>query len=352
MDRHTRPLMVLLATLVAALLVPALAQAQTFTVSRFAIGGDGGTDYLTAEPGTGRVFVSRATHVMVLDGRNGQVLGDIPDTPGVHGVALVPKWHRGFTTNRGDATLTMFDLETLKVLRKIPIPSQGLDGLLYDASIDRIILSNHGRPLGTAMSVNPETGQVLATTTVEDDAPEGVASDGKGQLFIAMEGKSSVQVFDAATMRAKASWPLQPCIGPTGIAYDADSARLFVGCSRNSVVLDPATGKVVATITNGLGVDALGWDPVEKLLYIPAGRDGTVTIAHQDAPDAYHVVSTLQTLRGAKTISVDQLKHAAYQFQPEYGPAPVAAPGTAPAAQGPRAPRGPVIGAYLFAIHH
>jgi WD40 repeat protein len=336
-----------------ALLAPALVYAQTFTITTFPVGGDGGTDYLTAEPATGRVFVTRGTHVMVVDGASGKVLGDIPDTLGVHGVALAPKWNHGFTTNRQDATLTLFNLKTLSVIRKVSIPTTGLDGIFYDATLDRIILSNHGRPLGTAMAVNPDTGDVLGTANLEDPAPEGVTSDGKGQLYVNNESKSTMQVIDARTMTVKASWPLAPCEGPTGIAYDQKSQRLFVGCSKTSVVVDASTGKVVATIANGDGVDALAWDPKEKLIYIPAGRDGTVTIAHQDKPDSYTVIATVKTVAGAKTISVDPIKHVAYLFQPQYGPPPPPAPDAPPPTPAQlRFMRGPVIGATFVAIYH
>ncbi|MEO8452940.1 MAG: hypothetical protein ABI647_24335, partial [Gemmatimonadota bacterium] len=128
--------------------------------------------------------------------------------------------------------------------------------------------------------------------------------------------------------------------------------RIFAGCQKTSVVLDSKTGKVVATIANGDGVDALGWDPAEKLIYIPAGRDGNVTVVHQDSPDKYTVVATVPTMVGAKTIGVDPVKHVAYLFQPEYGPAPAPAAGTPPPPAGSRPPRGPVIGAWFFAISH
>ncbi|PYO59222.1 MAG: hypothetical protein DMD70_13840, partial [Gemmatimonadetes bacterium] len=128
--------------------------------------------------------------------------------------------------------------------------------------------------------------------------------------------------------------------------------RIFSGCSKTSVVVDATTGKIVATIANGDGVDALGWDPVEKLIYIPAGRDSTVTVVHEDAPDRYTVVATVATMRGAKTISVDPVKHVAYLFQPEYGPAPAPAPGAPPPQPGARPPRGPIIAAWFFAISH
>ena len=321
--------------------------AQNFKVKKYSIGGEGGTDYLTAEPGTGRVFVSRGTHVMVLDGNKGTVIGDIPETPRTHGITLVKKYNHGFTTNSGDSTVSMFDLKTLYVIKKIKIPAGGLDGIMYDEFSDRIILTNHSRP-GTATALDPKTGAITGQAELEDNAPEGAASNGKGKLFVNNESKSTIQVIDAKTMKVLASWPLSPCEGPTGIAYDRKTNRIFSGCGKNSAVVDAATGKIVATIPNGDGVDALGYDPSEKLIYIPAGRDSSVTIVHQDSPDKYTVVAKVTTMAGAKTISVDPIKHIAYLFQPQYG----AAPAGAPKGPGGWRARGPVIGAYLFVISH
>ena len=333
--------------LVTSLAVPGAA--QQFKVAKYSIGGDGGTDYLIAEPGTGRVFVSRSTHVMVIDGATGKLLGDIPDTPRTHGIALAPKSKHGFITSAGDSTVEMFDLGTLAVIRRIKIPTGGLDGIMYDDFSDRIILTNHSRPIGTAVALDAKTGNIVGTAELEDDGPEGAASDGKGKIFVNNEGKSTIQVIDVGSMKVLASWPLAPCEGPTGIAYDRATNRIFSGCGKTSVVLDATNGKVVATISNGDGVDALGFDPAEKLIYIPAGRDSNVTIAREDAPDKYTVVGTVPTMRGAKTIAVDPVRHVAYLFQPEYGPLP---PGTPPPAPGQRPPRGPVIGTWFFAISH
>jgi len=347
-----QPLFVLALLVASALAWPRLSPAQTFKTAKFSIGGDGGTDYLTAEPGSTRVFVSRGTHVMVLDGTTGKVVGDIPDTPRVHGIALATKSGRGFITNGGDSTVTMFDLKSLAVIKKVPISTGGLDGIMYEDFSDRIILTNHSRPIGTAVALDAKTGDIVGTAQLEDNAPEGAASDGKGKVFVNNEGTSTMQVLDVKTMKVLASWPLAPCEGPTGIAYDRATNRIFSGCGKTSVVVNPVTGKIVATIANGDGVDALGWDPVEKLIYIPAGRDSNVTVVHEDAPDKYTVVATVATMRGAKTISVDQLKHVAYLFQPEYGPAPAPAPGAPPPQPGARPPRGPVIAAWFFAISH
>jgi DNA-binding beta-propeller fold protein YncE len=336
----------------AGLVWPGVSSAQTFKVAKFSIGGDGGTDYLTAESGTSRVFVSRGTHVMVIDGNTGKVLGDIPDTPRTHGIALAPKSGHGFITNGGDSTVTMFDLRSLAVVKKIPVATGGMDGIMYDDFSDRVILTNHSRPIGTMVALDPQSGAIVGTVQLEDNGPEGAASDGKGKLFINNEGTSTMQVIDIKGMKVLASWPLAPCEGPTGIAYDRATNRIFSGCGKTSVVVDAATGKIVATIANGDGVDALGWDPVEKLIYIPAGRDSNVTVVHQDSPDKYTVVATVATMGGAKTISVDAVKHVAYLFQPVYGPAPAPAPGAPPPQPGARPPRGPVIAAWFFAISH
>jgi DNA-binding beta-propeller fold protein YncE len=340
------------AVLAAASVTASPAGAQTFTVQKFSIGGDGGTDYLTAEPGTGRVFVSRGTHVMVVDGSTGKVIGDIPDTPRTHGIALASKSNHGFVTNGGDSTVTMFDLKTLAVIRKIRVANGGLDGIMFDEADNLVILTNHSRPIGTVVAIDPSSGEIKGTAELEDDSPEGAVADGKGRIFVNNEGKSTVQVIDVKSMKAVASWPVAPCEGPTGIAYDSKTNRIFCGCSKTSAVLDAGTGKVVATIANGNGVDALGWDPGEHLIYIPAGRDSNVTIVRADAADKYSVVSTVTTMAGAKTIAVDPVKHVAYLFQPRYGPAPSPAPGTPPPAPGFRGPRGPVISAWFFSIRH
>src|SRR4029079_15926190 len=249
------------ALLIAAMFVADVGNAQTFRVQKYNIGGDGGTDYVTAEPGTGRVFVSRGTHVMVVHGTTGKVIGDIPDTPRMHGVGLAPKYNHGFTTNGGDSTVTMFDLKTLAVIKKIKIPTGGLDAILYDDYSDHIILTNHSRPIGTAVALDAKSGDIVGTAQLEDNGPEGAARDGHGRIFINNEGTSTIQVLDVRTMKVLASWPLAPCEGPTGIAYDRVTDRIFSGCGKTSVVLDAKSGKVVATIANGDGVDALGWDP-------------------------------------------------------------------------------------------
>jgi len=334
--------------LAAVSLVPAATSAQTFKVDKFDIKGDGGTDYVVVEPATGRVFVSRATHMMVVDGATGRVLGDIPNTPGVHGAALVTKAGHGFTTNSGDQTVTMFDLKTLAVLKQIKV-GPGLDGIMYDEPDDKVILTNHSRPIGTLTAIDPVTGAIVATVELEDNSPEGAAADGRGHIFVNNEGKNSIQVIDVKTWKPTASWPLAPCDGPTGIAYDKATNRIFSGCNKTSVVVDATSGKVVATIANGSRVDALGWDPGKRLIYIPNGAEGNVTVAQQDSADKYHVVATVQTVPGAKTIAVDPTSHNVYLFQPERGPAPAPAAGEPAPARG-RGPAGPIVASWFVVI--
>lgn len=338
---------------VANLGAPAAGHAQNFKTEKVDIKGEGGTDYVTVEPATGRVFVSRATHMMVVEGATGKVLGDIPNTPGVHGAGLATRAGHGFTTNGGDGTVTMFDLKTLGVVKQIKVGA-GLDGIMYDEPDDKIILTNHSRPIGTLTALDPKSGDIVATVELEDTAPEGAAADGKGHIFVNNESKHTIQVIDVKTWKATASWPLAPCEGPTGIAYDKPSNRIFSGCSKTSVVLDASTGKIVASFPNGTRVDALGWDPERKLIFIPNGGEGNVTVVHQDSPDRYTVVATVTTFPGAKTITVDPKTHSAYLFQPERGPAPPPAPDAPPPAAGPggrgRGPQGPIVAAWFIMI--
>ena len=349
----TRRFLTAFAVLVAiSLAAPGIGRAQAFKVEKFDIKGDGGTDYVAVEAATGRVFVSRATHMMVVEGATGKVLGDIPNTPGVHGAGIATKAGHGFATNGGDSTVTMFDLKTLDVIKKIPVMQGGLDGIMYDEADDKIILTNHSRPIGTLTAIDPQTGDIAGTAELEDNSPEGAAADGRGHIFVNNESKSTIQVIDAKTWKATASWPLDPCKGPTGIAYDKASDRIFAGCNNTSVVLDASTGKVVATIKNGTRVDALGWDPSKKLIFIPNGGEGNVTVVHQDSPDKYTVVDTVATFAGAKTITVDPMTHNAYLFQPERGPAPAPPAGAPPAGPGGRGrgPQGPIVAAWFIVI--
>lgn len=339
------------AAAVAVLALPAAGRAQSFITTKFNIGGAGFFDYLSVDSTTGRVFVSRGTHIMVVDGATGRVIGDITGTPRTHGAVLVPRENHGFTTNGGDSTSTMFDLRTLAVLKTIRAGESGLDGFMYDDATNNVLTIDHSRPQGTAVVINAHTGDVVGKVMLTGDAPEGGVSDGKGRIYINIENAGAIDVVDSKTWKVVATWPIAPCKGPTGIAMDRATNRIFAGCSDTSVVLNASTGKVVATIPNGAGVDALGWDQSQKLIYIPAGRSGNVTVVHEDSPDRYSVVATVPTMPGARTLAVNPRTHVAYVFTPEFGPAPAAAAG-APGTPPRRAPRGPIVASWLIAIKH
>jgi DNA-binding beta-propeller fold protein YncE len=280
---------------------------------------------------------------MVVDPATGTVLGDIKDTPRVHGIAFAPNG-MAFTTNGGDSTSSVVDLKTLAVKSKIKAGKDGLDGIMYDDATDKILTIDHSKPMGTAVVIDPKTSAVVATIQLTGDGPEGGVSDGKGHIFINLEDKNAIDVVDTKTWKVVKTWKIDPCDGPTGIAMDRTTNRIFSGCSKTSVVVDATTGKVVAQIPNGDGVDALGWDQSQKLMYIPAGGSGTVTVVHEDSPDKYSVVETVPTMRGARTVAVDAARHTAYVFTPEYGPS------TPPATAGGRPGRGPITAAWLITI--
>ena len=287
------------------LAVPAIASAQKFTATKFDIGGAGNFDYLTADSATGRVFVSRGNRIQVVDGATGKNLGEIPNTPGTHGALLVNSTNHGFTTNRADSTSTMFDVTTLGVLKQIHAGKTGLDGFMYEDATKKVVTINHSPRTDAGHDRRHRSAERRRrrTSTTTGSAPEGGVGDGKGRIFINLEDKNAMDVIDTKTWKVVATWPLSPCDGPTGIAMDRAANRIFVGCGKTSLVVDAASGKIVAQITNGDGVDGIAWDQSQKLLYIPSGTDGNVTVVHEDSPDKYTTVATVTTMKGARTIT-------------------------------------------------
>ena len=336
-------------SLLALCLIPCTARAQTFRTQKFDIGGQGFFDYISVDTATDRVFVSRGTHIQVVDGATGKMVGDITDTPRTHGALIVNATDRGFTTNGGDSTSTMFDLRTLAVVKQIHTGESGLDGFMYDDATNRALTIDHSRPRGTIVIMDAATGAVTGTMETSGAAPEGGVSDGKGRIFINQEDRNEIDIVDDRTWKVVGSIPLAPCEHPTGIAMDRETSRIFVGCSDSSVVVDATAGKVVARIPSGPGVDGMGWDPTEKLIYVPSGGAGDVTVVHEDGPNSYRVVATVPTMRGARTIAVNPKTHAAYVFTPEFGPPPAGSP---PPVRGRFGPRGPLLAAWLFEITH
>ena len=312
-------------------------QAQAATpgyhvIQRINAGGEGGWDYVTVDPDGNRLFLSRGTHAMVIDLGRDSVVGDIPNTLGIHGVALAPELNRGFTSNGRDSSVTIFDYKTLAPIAVVKIPGRNPDAILYDPATKRVFTFNGGTSNATA--IDATNGTVVGTVDL-GGKPETAVSDG-GKVYANIEDKSEIAVFDPKTLAVLARWPLAPCEEPSGLAIDRVHQRLFAGCGNKTMaVVDMRTGKVVATPAVGSGVDAAGFDPGTQLAFTSNG-EGTITVVHEDTPDKYTVVETVPTQRGARTMAVNPKTHRLYTVTAEFGPAP------APTADRPR-PRPPMI---------
>jgi len=291
-------------------------------VAKYDVGGDGGWDYLTVDHASNRLFISRGTHVMVLDTSSGKVVGDIPDTPGVHGIAIAQDLGRGFVSNGRENTVSIFDLKTLALIKKVKAGTNP-DAIIYDAYSHRVFAFN-GRS-GDASVFEGKDGTDAGTVAL-GGKPEFAASDGKGTIFVNIEDKSEIVPFDAKTLAVKAHWPLAPCEEPSGLAIDQKSRRLFAGCSNQLMaVVNADTGKVVTTLPIGKGVDANGFDPGTKLAFSSNG-DGTLTVVHEDSADKFTVVENVSTKPRARTMALDPKTHKVYLVTAEFGPAPAATP--------------------------
>jgi len=291
-------------------------------IKQFKLGGEGGWDYLTFDAKTGRLFISRSTHVMVVDANTGAILGDIPDTQGVHGIALVEDLNKGYTSNGRASTVTVFDLKTLKVLKQIPV-GRNPDAILYDPASKRVFTMNGASNDTTAIDVKTDT---VAGTIALEGRPEFAVSDERGHVFVNLEDKSMVAEFDSSKLSALARWPIAPGEEPTGLAIDRKHARLFsTGANKTLVVLNVETGKVVTTLAIGGGVDGAMFDPETELAFSSNG-EGTLTVIHEDSPDKFTVVDNVKTQRGARTVALDAKTHRVYLVTAEFGPPPAPTP--------------------------
>jgi DNA-binding beta-propeller fold protein YncE len=307
--------------------VKAFSPAQYQVKQKYVLGGEGGWDYLTFDPAGKRLFISRGTHVMVVDPYKGSVLGDIPDTPGVHGIALAQDLGKGFTSNGRDNTVTVFDLKTLKETARIKIEGENPDAILYDASSKRVFTFN-GRSKNATV-IDADKGTVVGNIPL-DGKPEFGVADGKGMVFVNIEDKSEVTSIDAKKAVVVKSWSLAPCEDPSGLAMDLKSRRLFSGChNKMMAVMDADTGKVVATPAIGQGVDANAFDADRQLAFSSNG-DGTLTVVHEDAPDKFSVLENAETQRSARTMALDTTDHDVYLVAAEFEEAPPAKEGERP----------------------
>ena len=285
---------------------------------KFPIGGEGFWDYITFDSPARRLFISRGTHVVVLDVDSGKLVGEIPDTPGVHGIALAPDLGRGFVSNGRGNNVTIFDLKTLATLGHAPA-GQNPDAIIYDPATRRVFAMN-GRS-GDVTAIDAATGSVAGTIPVGGKL-EFAAADGAGRIYVNVEDKSEIAQIDSQKLAVTARWPLAPCEEPSGLAMDTANRRLFAGChNKMMAVVDANTGKVIATPAIGEGVDAGRFDPGTKFAFASCG-EGVLTVVREDSPDKFSVVENVPTQRGARTMALDPRTHDVYLVTAEFGPRP------------------------------
>jgi YVTN family beta-propeller protein len=299
------------------------------------LGGDGGWDYLAFDASHHRLFISRGSHVMVVDPDSGKVVGDIAGTNGVHGIAFAPEAGRGFTSNGRDSSASVFDLETLAPVSARPTTGAGPDAIGYDAQTRRVFTFN-GRA-NTATAIDAATGNVVGTIPL-GGRPESCAFDGKGKGYVDLEDKSAIVEFDTKALTVLHTWPVGPGEEPAGLALDAAHHRLFAGCGNKLMaVVNTETGKVVTTLPIGEGVDYCAFDPGAGFAFASAGGGGgTLTVVHEDDADHFSVAQQLTTQPRARTMALDPKTHRVYLVTADFGTAP------APTAEMPR-PRAPMV---------
>jgi len=274
-------------------------------IQRIPIAGQGSFDYLTVDEAGRRLYVSHGTQVEVLDVDSLSVVGKIPKTPGVHGIAVAPELGRGFVSNGQASTVTIFDLQTLRPIADVPT-GQKPDAIIYDPATSRVFAFNGDSHSATA--IDAATGQVAGTVEL-GGGPEFAAADGKGFVYNNLEEENQLLKISSRDLKVEERWPTAPCRSPSSMAIDRANRRLFLGC-RNKLmaVVDADTGKVITTMPIGEHVDATAFDPETKLIFNSNG-EGTITIFRQDSPDHYSLVETVKTAPRAKTMALDPKTH-------------------------------------------
>lgn len=296
------------------------------------IGGEGGWDYIFDDAEAHRLYVSHATKVVVIDTNKDEVIGEIPNTNGVHGVAVAEKFGKGFTSNGRDDSVTIFDLKTLKPIETVKV-GKNPDTIIYDAASKRIFTFNGGSSDTTA--IDAATGKVVGTLAL-GGRPEFATTDGKGMVFVNIEDKSEVVTFDSTKLEVKNRWQIAPGEEPSGMAIDVKNRRLFVVCSNEKmIVVNADNGKIIADLPTGKGTDAAGFDPKTMLAFASNGA-GTLTVVREDKGDKFSVVENVPTQRGARTMTLDAKTGKIYLPTAEFGATP------APTTERPR-PRPAII---------
>ena len=290
----------------------------SYRVARtIATGGEGGWDYLAVDASARRLYVSRGTRVLVLNADSGAPEGEIPNTEGVHGIALASDLGRGFTSNGRANSVTIFDLKTLATLGTVKVPGENPDAILYDPLSHRIFTFN-GRTANVT-AIEGATGAVAGTFAV-GGKPEFAVTDLAGRVYVNIEDRNEIVAFDSRTLKIEAHWTLAGCDSPTGLAIDVKAKRLFSGCGNQVlVVLSTGDGRAVAKLPIGKGTDAVVFDPDANLV-LSSNGDGTLTVIHEDSPDAFRVVQNVATKEGARTMALDPKTHAIFLPTARFGP--------------------------------
>ena len=280
-----------------------------------------------------RLYVSHATHVVVVDLSADTVVGDIPNTPGVHGIAIAADLGRGFVSSGRDSSVTVFDLRTLATITRVNIGGRNPDAIVYEQVTHRVFTMNGGS--GNATDLDASTGAVAGMVTL-NGRPEFAVADGQGKIFLNLEDSSAVVALDARSLQVVGRWPLAPCEEPSGLAMDRAHRRLFSVCgNRMMAVMDANSGRVITTLPTGQGTDGAAFDPGTGLAFSSNG-EGTLTVVREVSPDSFAVAENVQTQRSARTVGLDERTHRLYLSAAEFGPAP------APTQQQPR-PRPPLV---------
>ena len=291
-------------------------------LKKLTLGGDGGWDYLSADPVSHRLFISRGTHIMVTD-MDGTVVGDVPNVQGTHGAQIVNEFNRGFSSNGRSNSVTIFDLKTLATISEVKLPmADGPDGFAYDPASKNVFVFNARSH--DATGVNAKTGDVTGTVPL-GGKPEAAAADGMGHMFVNIEDTAKLVEFDSKEYKVLNTWSLPNCEEPTGMAIDTKNKRLFIGCHSKVMLVADYSGKIVASVPIGQGVDAATFDPATGFAFASCG-DGTITVAHEDSPDKFTVVDTIATQRGARTMALDTSNHRVFTVTSDFGPPPAATP--------------------------
>jgi outer membrane protein assembly factor BamB len=296
-------------------------------IGRYPIPGVGGFDYVTLDGSARRIYVSHATQVEVLDADSGKVVGTIPDTPGVHGIAIASAYKHGFTSNGRENKVSMFDLATLQLIKKIEV-GKGPDGIYHDPGSNRIFTNNHGSHDITALDA--ATGEVVGTVKMQGDGEQAVIG-ADGLIYVNSEDTAEVVAFDPKSLEVKKRFPIGVAKTPTGLAYDAETKRLFIGCRNEPkmVVMDATTGKLINSFPIGAGVDYAGFDSDSHLIFFSCG-DGTLSLYREKSADAYEHAGAVKTQPSARTMAFDPKTKKIFLPTAEYQETPSPEPGKRP----------------------